>query len=163
MGQPKEFKMPKGKVPTGKNNPTRPKPGRASIYKGTDKTTNTKDRKYNNIQAVVYKDGSTKRLVTASQQGRPVVKAEQSARVYSVKKGNTVETRLNARDPLMYKGFVDSFPRAEMKTTTFGKGGQRESIVRKSGQNQSPSYVKSETQLNRGSGTRKTGAKKKAY
>ena len=44
MGQPKEFKMPKGKVPMGKtpkpvsDEPKQLKiPGRASIYKGTDK------------------------------------------------------------------------------------------------------------------------------
>ena len=137
--------------------------GKGSIYKGTDKTTNKKDRSYTNSQAVVYADGSTKRLVTASQKGRPVVKAQQSARVYSTKKGNTIETRLNANDPLMYRGFVDSFPRAEMKTTTFGKDGRRESIVRRSGQNNSPSYVVSETQLARGTVRKGTVGKKKAY
>jgi hypothetical protein len=143
-----------------------PKPkGRASIYKGTDKTTNTKDRVRNSSQKVVYANGSTKRLVTASQQGKPVVKAEQNAYVISQKKGNTIETRLNSNDPYVDPrgGYIDRFPRAEMKTTTLGNGGRRESIVRRSGQNQSPSFVVSETQLNRGSGTRKTGAKNKGY
>ena len=45
MGQPKEFKMPKGKISMGKktpkpasDEPTQLKmPGRSSIYKGTDK------------------------------------------------------------------------------------------------------------------------------
>jgi hypothetical protein len=142
-----------------------PKPkGRASIYKGTDKTTNTKDRVRSGSQAVVYKDGSKEKLVKVSGPKQRTVMIGANARVRSEKKGNQITTTLSANDPLLYKGYMtDSFPRYEQTITTLGKDGRRESVVKRSGQNNRANYVVSETQLARGTVRKGAVGKKKAY
>ena len=142
-----------------------PKPkGKASIYKGTDKTTNKPERQRGVSSDVVYAGGSKEKMVRVTGPKQRTVDIAANARVYSKKKGNEVTTYLNASDPLLYKGFMtDTFPRHQRTITTLGKGGRRESVLKRSGQNNSANFVVSETQLNRGSGTRKTGAKKKAF
>jgi hypothetical protein len=133
----------------------KPKTGRASIYKGTDKTTNKRDRIRTTDNDVVYADGSTRKNVM-TERGR----REASAGVYGSKKGNVVTTRMQAIDPVTWGPYAGrGLFRRRSTETTIGAGGRRESVVKKGDMGN----VISEKQLNRGSGTRKTGAKKKAY
>ena len=152
--------MPKGKILMGKKSPE--KPGRNSIYKGTDKTTNKKDRVRSASQDVVYPGGETYKKVKAdiSPNDVRVWNRKATASVMGEKKGNVVKTYLTAFDPITWGPNAGSlYMRKRSTETTLGKDGRRESVVKK-GQY---GNVISETQLNRGSGTRKMGAKKKAY
>lgn len=84
--------------------------------------------------------------------------------VYSSKNGNTVNTYASVGA----KATKFGGRKVTTKTTTLGAGGRRESVLTKTfnknnitGKSGKPTVT--EVQLNRGSGTRKTGAKKKAY
>ena len=133
-----------------------PKPkGKASIYKGTDKSTNKRDTQYSTENKVVYADGSTRKDVKTERGKRWA-----DATVRSEKNGNTVKTNLSAFDPITWGPSAGSMSwRRRSTETTLGKGGRRESVVKRG----TYGNVISETQLNRGSGTRKTGAKNKGY
>ncbi len=161
--------MPKGKISMGKKTPApigkQTQRGRASIYKGTDKTTNKKDRVRSGSQDVIYADGSRFKMVPLEIGGGRPGAAGKNSRVYSEKKGNTITSYTNTNSPYINPrtGGLETFPYHNRTITTLGEGGRRESVLKRSGQNNSANYVVSETQLNRGSGTRKTGAKKKAY
>jgi hypothetical protein len=96
-------------------------------------------------QEIVYPSGTPKKgYVTGSKRGNTLRTSVQS---FGVQGGER----------------VGGTTKYETYTTTLGKDGRRESVVKTSGRNLSNQKVVSETQLNRGSGTRKTGAKKKAY
>jgi hypothetical protein len=136
--------------------------GKTSIYKGTDKTTNNKDKVRYKDQSVVYADGATFKKVKAdiSPRDTRVWNRKATASVGGEKNGNVVRTYLTAHDPITWGPNAGSgYMRKRSTETTLGKGGRRESVVKK-GQY---GNVISETQLNRGSGTRKTGAKNKGF
>jgi hypothetical protein len=133
-----------------------PKPkGKASIYKGTDKTTNKRDAQSPVGAPLRYADGSKYKFVN-TEAGRQ----DEFGYTRSSKKGNVITTKLNTTERQEYGPQAGwGLSRSRTKVTTLGKGGRRESVVQRGSMGQ----VMSETQLNRGSGTRKTGAKKKAY
>ncbi len=143
-----------------------PKPkGRASIYKGTDKTTNTKDRVRSGSQNVIYADGSRFKMVPLDIGGGRPGAAGKNSRVYSEKKGNTITSYTNTNVPFINPrtGGLETFPSHDRTITTLGKDGRRESVLKRSGQNSSAPYVVSETQLNRGTVRKGAVGKKKAY
>lgn len=153
MGKPKELKMPKGKILMGKSSPKRGKnmsqPKRGSGgYKAK-------------TQDIVF----------------PAKPSNENVRgfVASSKKGNTVKSTAYVGK----KGNWDLF-RVTDKETRLGAGGRRENTLTTkyiqtpdrqpigNGEfeiygNKRNNVVVTEVQHNRGSGTRKTGAKKKGY
>lgn len=133
-----------------------PKPkGKASIYKGTDKTTNKRDTQYSTENKVVYADGSTRKNVKTERGMRNT-----GATVRSEKNGNIVKTNLSAFDPITWGPSAGSMSwRRRSTETTLGKGGRRESVVKRG----TYGNVISETQLARGTVRKGTVGKKKAY
>jgi hypothetical protein len=148
MGKPKELKMPKGKISMGKKTPA---------SKNSNKTRH-------GMKEVIYRGGGT------------TDKLGRSGLVSSKKTGNTIKTDLITSN---YSNRGNSRPSTYTeKITTLGQGGRRENTLTRTSYNATVPMLNNgeleryristagpvkEVQHNRGSGTRKTGAKKKAY